>query len=322
MIVPAVVVRVQDGPLPAEAVPFFQEGAGAVIVFAGLVRPLEDGRTIVALDYEVYEPMALRVLEALAGEMLQTHGLLGIVVEHSRGRVEVGECSFRLQIAAPHRQEALAAMAEFIDRMKRDAPIWKNACPVRTLAAILAGGLATRLAGTAKGLLPTPQGTIIERLLAELASAAIGDVIIVANDPQPYAALGKTIIGDLRPRVGPLGGIEAALSYAGKAYDAVLFLPCDLPNLSATEIRGLLTAFARSAAGGRGSDVPMAGNTRCAQSCRWRCCRKSCARSRPASTACIGFGPNWGRPQCRSAVPRSSIISIHPKTWTCCGNHE
>ncbi len=245
MIVPAVVVRVQDGPLPAEAVPFFQEGAGAVIVFAGLVRPLEDGRTIVALDYEVYEPMALRVLEALAGEMLQTHGLLGIVVEHSRGRVEVGECSFRLQIAAPHRQEALAAMAEFIDRMKRDAPIWKNACPVRTLAAILAGGLATRLAGTAKGLLPTPQGTIIERLLAELASAAIGDVIIVANDPQPYAALGKTIIGDLRPRVGPLGGIEAALSYAGKAYDAVLFLPCDLPNLSATEIRGLLTAFAR-----------------------------------------------------------------------------
>ena len=82
----------------------------------------------------------------------------------------VGERSFRLQIAAPHRQEALAAMAEFIESMKRDVPIWKNVCPLRTLAAILAGGLATRLGGTAKGLLPTPQGTIIERLLAELAS--------------------------------------------------------------------------------------------------------------------------------------------------------
>src|SRR5208337_5556001 len=99
--------------------------------------------------------MALRVLEALALEMIETHGLIGIAVEHSRGRVGVGECSFRLQIAAPHRQEALAAMAEFIDRMKRDVPIWKNICPLRTMAAILAGGLATRLGGTAKGLLST-----------------------------------------------------------------------------------------------------------------------------------------------------------------------
>jgi molybdopterin-guanine dinucleotide biosynthesis protein A len=177
--------------------------------------------------------------------VFQTRALVGIAVEHSRGRVQPGECSFRLQMAAKHRQEALAAMAEFIDRMKRDAPIWKNARLLPVVAAILAGGLATRLGGTAKGLLPTPQGTIIERLIAELAAAGIGNTIIVANDPQPYTALGKTIIGDLRPRVGPLGGIEAALSHARDAYDAVLLLPCDLPNISATEIQGLVTAFVR-----------------------------------------------------------------------------
>ena len=113
----AVGVRIHDGPLPAEAVPCFHEGAGAAVAFAGLVRPLEEGRTIVALDYEIYEPMATRVLEDLAREMIAAHGLIGIAVEHSRGRVGVGECSFRLQVAAPHRQEALAAMAEFIDRM-------------------------------------------------------------------------------------------------------------------------------------------------------------------------------------------------------------
>ena len=242
---PAVAVRLHDGPLPVETGPYFPEGAGAAVTFAGLVRPLEDGRPIVALDYEIYEPMASRVLEDLVREMIESYGLVGIAVEHSRGRVGVGECSFRLQIAAPHRQEALTATAEFIDRMKRDAPIWKNACPLRTLAAILAGGLATRLGGTAKGLLPTPRGTIIQRLVAELATAAIDDMIIVANDPQPYAELGKTIIGDLRPRVGPLGGVEAALSHAGEAYDAVLLLPCDLPNILASEIRTLLSAFAR-----------------------------------------------------------------------------
>ena len=121
----AVSVQMYDGPLPAEAESCFTEGAGAAVAFEGLVRGLEDGRIIAALDYEVYEPMALRVLEDLAREMFETHGLSAIAVEHSRGRVPVGERSFRLQIAAPHRGEALAAMAEFIDRMKRDAPIWK-----------------------------------------------------------------------------------------------------------------------------------------------------------------------------------------------------
>ena len=241
--VPEVVIHIHDGPLPAEAVPCVQEGRrGGRLRRAG--ASAEEGRSIVALDYEVYDPMAVRVLEGLARAMIERHGLIGVAVEHSRGRVAVGECSFRLQIAAPHRQEALAAMAEFIDRMKRDAPIWKNAVPLKILAAILAGGLATRLDGIAKGLLPTPQGTIIERLIAELATAGVNDTIIVANDPQPYAALGKTIISDLRPRVGPLGGIEAALAHAGEAYDAVLLLPCDLPKIAATEIRALVTAFA------------------------------------------------------------------------------
>jgi molybdopterin synthase catalytic subunit len=47
-------------------------------------------------------------------------------VEHSRGRVAAGECSFRLRVAASHRPEALRAVEEFIDRMKRDVPIWKT----------------------------------------------------------------------------------------------------------------------------------------------------------------------------------------------------
>jgi molybdopterin synthase catalytic subunit len=102
-------------------------GAGAVISFEGRVRPLEDGRTIAALDYEIYEPMARQMLARLAEELVARFGLLALRVEHSYGRVEVGRCSFRLQVAAAHRQEALAAMACFIDRLKEDVPIWKTA---------------------------------------------------------------------------------------------------------------------------------------------------------------------------------------------------
>ena len=100
--------------------------AGAVLCFEGIVRPTEGGQPVVALDYEAYEPMADAQLRRLANEIVERHRLLGLWVEHSRGRVAAGECSFRLRVASRHRPEALRAVGEFIDRMKRDVPIWKT----------------------------------------------------------------------------------------------------------------------------------------------------------------------------------------------------
>lgn len=100
---------------------------GAVVVFEGVVRGEEDGQRIHALNYTAYEPMATMELTKLAEDVCERHGLARMTVEHSRGRVPVGEVSFRLSIWSPHREEALAAMAEFIDRMKEDVPIWKSA---------------------------------------------------------------------------------------------------------------------------------------------------------------------------------------------------
>jgi molybdopterin synthase catalytic subunit len=120
------VIDVIDGPLPAASAAPHVENAGALICFEGIVRPLEDGRRIAALDYEAYEPMAGAQLRRLAERMLHRHGLLAVRVEHSRGRVPAGACSFRLRIASRHRPEALRAVEEFIDTMKRDVPIWKT----------------------------------------------------------------------------------------------------------------------------------------------------------------------------------------------------
>lgn len=121
-------VRIIDGALgnPAPALPPAAQ-FGAAIVFDGVVRADEGGRTIRALAYEVYEPMASNMLTELGREMLAKHGLVAIMVEHSRGEVPVGQRSFRLTVHALHRAEALAAVGEFIDRMKRDVPIWKSA---------------------------------------------------------------------------------------------------------------------------------------------------------------------------------------------------
>lgn len=119
-------VFIIDGPLPPRVAPR-AEGAGAVLCFEGVVRPTEGGRPIEALDYEVYEPMASRMLKGLAEEVGREFALLAVHVEHSRGRVAAGACSFRLCISSGHRKEGLEAMGRFIDRMKQDVPIWKRA---------------------------------------------------------------------------------------------------------------------------------------------------------------------------------------------------
>jgi molybdopterin synthase catalytic subunit len=121
-------VRIIDGALGTQA-PVLPPAAqfGAAIVFDGVVRADEGGRIIRALSYELYEPMASNMLTELGREMLAKHGLVAIMVEHSRGEVPVGQRSFRLTVHALHRAEALAAVGEFIDRMKRDVPIWKTA---------------------------------------------------------------------------------------------------------------------------------------------------------------------------------------------------
>jgi molybdopterin synthase catalytic subunit len=124
----SVTIRIIDGPLGEPASVLLPAAQfGAAIVFDGVVRSDEGGRFIRALNYEVYEPMASNMLAELGREMLTKHGLVSIMVEHSRGEVSVGQRSFRLTVHALHRAESLAAVSEFIDLMKRDVPIWKTA---------------------------------------------------------------------------------------------------------------------------------------------------------------------------------------------------
>jgi len=135
-------VIITEGPLPPQPPQPPQGGAeaadsstgavgvvgvvGAVLVFDGIVRRNEDGKPLEALDYTAYEPMAQNQIGAICDELIASLGLTSIVVEHSRGRVPVGACSFRLTITSPHRKEALRACDEFIDRLKQDVPIWKE----------------------------------------------------------------------------------------------------------------------------------------------------------------------------------------------------
>ena len=114
---------------------------------------------------------------------------------------------------------------------------------IRLAAAVLAGGRATRLGGVAKGAIDAGGVSVVGRLIDELRQAGAGEVLIVANDPEPYRACDVEIIPDRRPGHGPLGGIEAALLELTGRADATVLAPCDTPHLTASEFRRLIDAF-------------------------------------------------------------------------------
>jgi molybdopterin synthase catalytic subunit len=122
------VILLTRGPIDAEALRRAVAGPanGAVVLFYGDAREATAGRRVLELVYEAYEAMALAALGDLAQELRARHGLSAVACAHRLGRVPVGESALVLAVSAPHREAALAAMGEFIRRLKQDVPIWKQ----------------------------------------------------------------------------------------------------------------------------------------------------------------------------------------------------
>ena len=95
-------------------------------------------------------------------------------------------------------------------------------------AAIVAGGAATRLGGRAKPALVVGGRSIAERLLEAL-RATFGRVLVVANEPAPWRALGVEVTPDVHPGAGPLAGVHAALVATAAAHPGVVCVAGDMP---------------------------------------------------------------------------------------------
>lgn len=120
-------VQLMDGPLSMPDLALLHvSGAGAVLSFQGIVRPMEGDAKILGLDYQAYEPMATKSLEIVAHQTLGRFGLLAVYARHSKGFVPSDACSFVLVVQAPHRKATIAAIDYFVDVMKKEVPIWKS----------------------------------------------------------------------------------------------------------------------------------------------------------------------------------------------------
>lgn len=100
---------------------------GAVVVMSGTVRDNTEGRPVESLQYQAYEPMAIRVFQQIAAQIqIQWPDVRRVIIHHRIGQLRVGEISVLVAVGSPHRAEAFAACQYGIDTLKHNAPIWKK----------------------------------------------------------------------------------------------------------------------------------------------------------------------------------------------------
>lgn len=100
-------------------------GAGSFLEFRGIVRGMEDGAPIAALRYEVYPEMAEKVIRDIVEDLARPTPCLRVIVIHRHGTIPVGEAAIYMRVDSAHRGEGFRMLEEFMNRLKKDVPIWK-----------------------------------------------------------------------------------------------------------------------------------------------------------------------------------------------------
>jgi molybdopterin synthase catalytic subunit len=102
------------------------EGCGALVSFIGVVRATHKGRAVRHLEYEAFEPLALKVFAQIDDEARREWPRVLLAVHHRVGRLAIGDASVAIAAAGPHRAEAFQACRYAIERVKQVAPVWKH----------------------------------------------------------------------------------------------------------------------------------------------------------------------------------------------------
>ena len=116
--------RIDVGSVARRVVP---PECGATVTLDGYVREWTRGRRTLYLVYEAYAPMALAEMRRLVARLRERFpGVRHVGIVHRTGRLEIGETSVVISVAAPHRRAAFEACEWAIKELKRTVPIWKK----------------------------------------------------------------------------------------------------------------------------------------------------------------------------------------------------
>jgi len=122
------VIQIVRNPIQLQALveQLRQSADGAVVVFDGIVRNNTQSRRTLYLEYEGYEPMALRKMREIEEDLRRRWPINRVGIVHRLGRLEIGESSVVIVVTSAHRQAAFDACQRAIDTLKKAVPIWKK----------------------------------------------------------------------------------------------------------------------------------------------------------------------------------------------------
>lgn len=100
--------------------------AGAYVGFEGWIRNHNEGEDVLRLEYEVYEPLAIKEGEKVIAEAIEKFPILHAECVHRSGLLEIGDCAVWVGVTSAHRDEAFRACRYIIDEIKVRLPIWKK----------------------------------------------------------------------------------------------------------------------------------------------------------------------------------------------------
>lgn len=112
---------------PAEANDFVtNENCGGIVTFIGTARKFTKGKAVLRLEFEAYEPMAIKEMTKIAARILQQFPAEKVAIHHRVGVVGLKDIAVVIAVACPHRKAAFEACEFAIDTLKQTVPIWKK----------------------------------------------------------------------------------------------------------------------------------------------------------------------------------------------------
>ncbi|USK62120.1 molybdenum cofactor biosynthesis protein MoaE [Peribacillus asahii] len=100
--------------------------AGAITTFIGTVREFTKGKKTLSLEYQAYEPMAVKMLSQIGDEIQQKWPDALTAITHRVGKLDITEVAIVIAVSSPHRKTAYEANEYAIERIKQIVPIWKK----------------------------------------------------------------------------------------------------------------------------------------------------------------------------------------------------
>lgn len=121
-------IKISSKPLnPEDANTFVtNELCGGIVTFIGTARKFTQNKEVLRLEFEAYEPMAIKEMTKIAEQILQDFPAEKVAIHHRVGTVGLKEIAVIIAVACPHRKAAFAACEYAIDTLKETVPIWKK----------------------------------------------------------------------------------------------------------------------------------------------------------------------------------------------------